>query len=287
MKIESSYTDTYKATLSTQKFSVGHLYNIKMPMNIDTIGCYKIFYIISGHKKFHIDDEVYDVKPGDLFLVNKKEYHYFSQVNVEENQERIVFFIYPDFLKSLCTEKTDLTACFYGDSCFRHKIVLQEKEQAKFLGYIRRFSSGMEFGQDILDYSTFMDFMVFMNRIVISRQTAGDMEVAMANTQSRQLSEILSFINLHITEDISLEQIAAQFYISPSYLCRIFKKGTGTTIHKYITARRITLAKEYLEAGHSCLDASLLSGFKDYNGFWKSFVKQVGVSPAKYGQFDL
>ena len=84
-----------------------------------------------------------------------------------------------------------------------------------------------------------------------------------------------------------MEEIAGQFYMSSSYLCRIFKGGTGTTIHRYITAKRITYAKDLLSQGYSCMDACTMSGFKDYNGFWKSFTKSVGVSPAKYSQFHL
>lgn len=285
MQLKTSYTDTYKEALVSQRFCVGHLYQLKAPMNIDTIGCYKIFYIVSGSKKFHIDDEVYDVAPGDLFLLNQREYHYFSQVNMEESQERMVCFIYPDYLKVLSTEYTDLTACFHNDRGFRHKLALKEKEQTQLLHFIQKLSQEEEIGQDILDFSVFLEMMVFVNRIAHTRQHAGREEAGMKNSQSKQLKEIMAYINLHITEDISIEQIAEAFYISSSYLCRMFKNGTGTTIHRYITANRITLAKDLLSAGHTCQEACNASGFKDYNGFWKSFVKQVGVSPAKYGQF--
>ena len=285
MQLKTSYTDTYKEALVSQRFSVGHLYQLKAPMNIDTIGCYKIFYIVSGRKKFHIDDEVYDVAPGDLFLLNQREYHYFSQVNMEESQERMVCFIYPDYLKALSTECTDLTACFHNESGLRHKLALKEKEQAQLIHFLQKLSQEEAIGQDILDLSAFLEMMVFVNRIAHARQHAGREESGMKNGQSRQLKEIMAYINLHITEDISIEQIAEAFYISPSYLCRMFKTGTGTTIHRYITANRITLAKDLLSAGHTCQEACNASGFKDYNGFWKSFVKQVGVSPAKYGQF--
>lgn len=285
MQLKASYTDTYKEALEKQRFAVGHLYQLKAPMNIDTIGCYKIFYIVSGQKKFHIDDEVYDVKPGDLFLLNQREYHYFSQVNMEESQERIVCFIYPDYLKALSSDATDLTACFHNDSGFRHKLSLKEKEQTQLLHYIQKLSQSEEYGQDVFDLSVFLEMMVYVNRIVHSRQHAGQEGTMMHNSQSRQLKEIMAYINLHITEDISIEQISDAFFISPSYLCRMFKNGTGTTIHRYITANRITLAKDLLSAGHSCQEACNASGFKDYNGFWKSFVKLVGVSPAKYGQF--
>ncbi len=288
MKAQSSYKDTYKEALEQQRFSIGHLYHLKAPMSIDTIGCYKIFYMISGSKKFHIDGEVYDVAPGDLFLVNQREYHYFSGVKEEESQERMVCFIYPDYLRALCTPKTDLTACFYKDSCFRHKLVLQEKERAGVEYLLKKLAAETGTGQDVLDLSAFLELMVFLNRLVYTKEHAD--EASRENGEvfgagSRQIKEILSYINLHITEDLSVEQIAEAFFISTSYLCRIFKSGTGTTIHRYITANRITLAKDLLSAGHSCQEACDASGFKDYNGFFKSFVKLVGVSPAKYGQF--
>jgi len=286
MKLQSTYSDTFKEAIATQRFSVGHLYRMKFPLKIDAIGCYKIFLVLAGEKKFHIDNEVYDVRPGDMFLINQREFHYFSQVNTEESQERIVCFIYPDFLKAACTELTDLTACFHCDSSLRHKLVLSEKEQARFMHMVEKLS-GEEPCQDVLDYGLFLEMMVFVNRIVQSRKESKSTEVSASGTQSKQLKEILAYINLHITEDIPLETIAEQFFISPSYLCRVFKSGTGTTIHRYITAKRIMMAKDLLAEGYSCLEASSMSGFKDYNGFFKSFVKAVGVSPAKYGQFEL
>ena len=272
MKLQSTYSDTFKEAIATQRFSVGHLYRMKFPLKIDATGCYKIFYIMSGEKKFHIDNEVYDVHPGDMFLINQREFHYFSQVNTEESQERIVCFIYPDFLKAACTELTDLTACFHCDNSIRHKLVLSEKEQARFMHMVEKLS-GEEHGQDVLDYGLFLEMMVFVNRIVQSRKQSGSEEAIVFTPQSKQLKEILAYINLHITEDIPLEAIAERFFISPSYLCRVFKNCTGTTIHRYITAKRIMMAKDLLSEGYTCLEASSMSGFKDYNGFFKSFVR--------------
>ena len=116
-----------------------------------------------------------------------------------------------------------------------------------------------------------------------------------AHYQSKQIYQILTYINRHITEDLSLEDLSLedlslellskQFYLSSSYLCRIFKSNTGTTIHQYITAKRITLAKDLLTQRYSVTDACNMSGFKDYNGFLKSFVTAVGMPPKKYAQF--
>ena len=102
-----------------------------------------------------------------------------------------------------------------------------------------------------------------------------------------QIDEILSYINQHLTEELTIAALAENFFISVSYLCRIFKESTGTTINKYITARRITLAKSLLSEGYSVSDTCQRCGFQDYSNFLKAFTKAVGISPKKYSQFSL
>lgn len=286
MQIYHSYMDTFKAAVASQTFAICDLQHIKLPMNIDTTGCYKIFFFLSGNKRFHIDNFAYDVAPGDLYFVNQREWHYFSQVENEENHKRFVIFIYPDYIKKLCTAQTDLCTCFQRrENCRTHRLALPSKEQEKFLYFIRKASSGEAFGQDLLDMSLFLELMVFANRVYCQKSDQPAAAREPVHYQSKQIYQIVTYINQHITEDLSLELLSKQFYLSASYLCRIFKSSTGTTIHQYITAKRITLAKDLLTQGYSVTDACNLSGFKDYNGFLKSFVTAVGIPPKKYAQF--
>ena len=85
---------------------------------------------------------------------------------------------------------------------------------------------------------------------------------------------------------MSTTQLAEAFYLSESYICRIFKAATGTTINKYITARRISIAKSLLNNGASVAEAFDKSGFTDYSNFFKAFTKAVGVSPKKYANLS-
>lgn len=295
MQLHTSYDTAFKAALASQTFAIARLQHIKLPMNIDTSGCYKLFYFISGAKKFHIDHYIYNIEPGDLFFVNQREWHYFSQINEEDSHERIVIFIYPEFLKALCTDATDLCSCFtHKTDALEHKLSLQPKDRDKLSYLIHKFTAANGYGEDIFVLSIFLELMVFVNRACHqqhqtqtatepSRHTATTLEASLSG--AKQISPILSFIDSHITEDLSLELLSRQFYVTPSYLCRIFKTGTGTTVHKYITAKRITLAKDLLTQGYSVTDACNMSGFKDYNGFLKSFVSAVGIAPKKYAQF--
>lgn len=103
---------------------------------------------------------------------------------------------------------------------------------------------------------------------------------------SRQVDDILTYINSHIASPITLSQLAEEFYLSESYICRIFKAATGTTINKYVTARRISIAKALLSDGAGVMEAYEKSGFTDYSAFFKAFTKAVSISPKKYAQYS-
>lgn len=68
---------------------------------------------------------------------------------------------------------------------------------------------------------------------------------------SELAGEIIDYINSHITEKLQISTIAKQFFLSETYVCRVFKAETGTTINKYLTARRISIAKALLADGYS------------------------------------
>ena len=104
---------------------------------------------------------------------------------------------------------------------------------------------------------------------------------------NHQMDDILTFINQNISQPITIEQLAGQFYLSESYICRIFKSATGTTINKYITARRISIAKAVLNENSNVMEAFERSGFTDYSNFFKAFTKAVGISPKKYASLSV
>ena len=289
MKIYNSYKETFRVAMATQQFAVARLNTIQLPMNIDTSGCYKLFFFLSGEKKFHIDDFIYDVHPGDLFFVNQREWHYFSNIKKECDHDRIVIFIYPDFLKRLSTEQTNLCRCFNDrTNPHLHQINLSISDREKFNQYICKLSDCGGFGQDIIASSTLAEILVFLHRIMFAPMgekitPISDQLYALQN-RAGSIGNIIEYIDDHITEELSLSRLAKTFFISQSYLCRVFKDRTGTTIHKYITAKRITLAKDLLSQGYSVTDACNFSGFGDYNAFLRSFVDAVGIPPKKYAK---
>ena len=272
-------------------FAIAHLYKEEKAMDMHIHDCYEIYYSICGGKQFLIDNCFYTIAPGDLFIINQYESHKLTQID-NSIHERIVLSVAPDFMKLISTKETDLSFCFTHRSApFSHKLSLNKEQQKRFLYYINKITSAEGFAHDITEYAAFMELMVMLNTLFIrsAEQTAAGETVTdpaeykdSSYRYNHQVDDILAYINQNISQPITVEQLAGQFYLSESYICRIFKSATGTTINKYITARRISIAKAVLNENGNVMEAFERSGFTDYSNFFKAFTKAVGVSPKKY-----
>lgn len=287
MYIFSSCQDSLEHCLNTQTFAIAHLYNTEKTMDIHIHDCHEIYYSISGGKQFLIDNCLYNFVPGDIFFINSFESHHLLQLD-EYEHERIIIHVHPEYLKKISTENTDLNHCFSSRlTKYSNKCSLTNNEQKRLMYLIHELSSEMKYGQELLDLSTFLKLMVFLNEIYVQKNPSNTKKASPSGKRYEQFNNILSYINQHISEDLSIQGLANHFYLSSSYLCKIFKQETGTTINKYITAQRITLAKSLLTNGHSVADTYNMCGFRDYSNFLKTFTKIVGISPKKYAQFSL
>lgn len=98
-----------------------------------------------------------------------------------------------------------------------------------------------------------------------------------------KLKNILHYLDEHYTEDISLDMLAEQFYISKYYLSREFKKEYGTTIIQYVLTKKITNAKELLRYSNSSIEEiARLCGIDDASYFNKVFKKMEGCTASEY-----
>lgn len=292
MKEFTSCKKAINDCIQNKRFSIAHLYTEEKAATMHIHDCYEIFYSISGAKRFLIDNKYYDIQPGDLFVINQYESHYLDQID-SMVLERIVITLHPDYLKGLSTSDTDLDYCFsHRNGQFEHKITLSKEQQQRFIYYIHKITSLGGYGSDILEQSTFLELMVMINSLFLAQCDSYSASPSCISSSSKnyqynsQVADILEYINQNISNDITIKSLAEHFFLSESYICRIFKAETGTTINKYLTARRISIAKSLLDVGMSVTEVCEKSGFHDYSNFLKSFTKAVGISPKKYSQYS-
>lgn len=96
------------------------------------------------------------------------------------------------------------------------------------------------------------------------------------------LAKAIRYINEHYADELDLETLAKNVFVSSYYISHLFRNEMGTTFSDYLTKVRLDNAKKCLMEGLSVEKTAELVGYNDGNYFIKIFKKYVGVTPAKY-----
>ena len=97
------------------------------------------------------------------------------------------------------------------------------------------------------------------------------------------LEQAVAYIEGHLTEELSVRDLAAGCYVSADHLTRLFKKKYGMTVSEFIQDRRITLAGELLSRGDQTISmVANTVGFGNYSYFTEQFKKRYGMTPREY-----
>ena len=242
---------------------------------------YEIYFFLGGKVEYRVESKTFSLEPGDLLLINPREFHQ-PIVKPGETYERIVVWIDKAYLEGLSHGKESLTRCFDIDEPSHSNILrpsaLRRSEITDLLGEMINESYGDSFGSELAAQGLFLRFMVEINRLALQKNNPAE---PVGDTPL--VSQVIAFIGEHYNEDLSLESLARRFYVSKYHLSHEFSKSVGTGVYRYIILKRLLMAKQMLAEGASPGTVCHSCGFQDYANFYRAFKAEYGVSPNKYG----
>ena len=95
------------------------------------------------------------------------------------------------------------------------------------------------------------------------------------------MHKVMSYVNRHLFDELSLDKISQRFFVSKYYLCRAFKEYAGISLFSYIASKRIVMADQLIERGEPATDVAYKVGFGSYSSFYRAYVKQNGHPPVR------
>ncbi len=253
---------------------------------------YEVYFFVNGEVDYWVDGRIFHLQPGDLLLINPLELHRPIVKADSPLYERIVLWIDKTYLQNLSTDSTPLFRCFDNTSpthlnLLRPTLMDRAAITAR-LGSLVKESYSAAFGAPLSAKGLFLQFMVELNRLVLHHclppdntdKTQVSKNSGVSSEMSPLISQVLSYINAHYSEAISLDGLSELFFVSKYHLSHEFTKAVGTGLYRYLTLKRLLIAHQMLSEGTPPGEVYGKCGFKDYTNFFRAFKAEYGISPA-------
>lgn len=236
---------------------------------------YEVYYFISGDAEIMVEGSVYALSPHTLILLAPNVMHGIK-VNSREDYVRDVLYFHP---QDLMPDYRHLLTNILSSHKNNHtrELIYSHAEGFRLDSFYYNIRQLDDQPEEMRTMMAPIFIEAFLCQILLMAKSLKP--ATLANQLPTKTIEVLNYVNERLTERLSLEKIADHFFISKNYLNANFKKYLGTTVMDYVRYKRITLAKQAIQAGESAMDAALQSGFSDYSSFYRAYVKYEGHSP--------
>ena len=234
---------------------------------------YELYYLISGKRKYFVDNQIYNLSKGDIILIPKNVLH---KTIIADNQphERLLINFNDNLLFPEHYE--EIENCF-GKYYYHIPSTMIGHIEMLLFKIENEYKINDVFKENIIR-GLLLEFFAFLIRY--SEKIPSEQSQAKSD---RLIQEIAEYLSENFDKDISLISVSKLFHISQEHLSRKFKKVTGLGFGEYLTLTRVKQSEELLKAKkYSITEIAFLCGFNSSNYFSTAFKKVTGVSPIKY-----
>lgn len=239
---------------------------------------YEIYYLLSGKRRFFVEQKIYIVNKGDIMTIKRGALHR-STYLLDKTHERIVVCFSKNFIQPFLDELGEemLQKCFETPHM---SIPISRRE------YVEKLLQQMEqeyvtqdkFSKMLLKNHLY-ELLIFLMRCqeyqtnFTEKLGAGD----------KTMEQAAKYICENYQRPLTLEDAARQANMNATYFSRKFKQITGFAFKEYLNNIRIKEAIALLlETDDSITEIALKCGYNDSNYFGDVFKKIKGVSPYQY-----
>lgn len=260
---------------STNDFSMHHTIDehpdeFNFPMHAHPY-C-ELYYFISGSGYYTVEGNNYPLSQGSVMIMRQGETH---KIHIDSSlpYERMAVHFLPE---SLPMYTADMHSLYYQRPLGKGNLIECNESSKKFiLSCLQRISRVKKSENE---FETMVSYFLPIFSELASQAKLNE-NIGQPDGDSKLVIEMIEYINEHLAEIKSLDDVEQRFYFSRSYLNRIFKKITGSSLWNYIILKRLITAQNEIKSGKSAALAAASCGFGDYSSFYRLYKKKFGVEP--------
>lgn len=237
----------------------------------------KIVLLLSGRVDYTVEGRSYALKPWDVLLVKHHTIHR-ALIDKSVPYERIIIYLDGKYFGRSMPEAGLMESFDLADKSGEHLLTPSaEQRQAlkEVLAAYERTAWDESYGAPALRETFIIQLLIHISRMAAAAEEPRE------NQYDPKIRQVLSFINENLREELSVEMLAEQVYLSKYHFMRLFKAQTGSTVHAYVRQKRLLHAARLIREGVPAGKAAADSGFGDYSAFHRAFRECFGISPGQ------
>lgn len=250
-----------------------------IPVNLHSHNYYEMVYVLSNSgTQYLVGTKRYLLQRGDIIIVPPGIGHKpLFPPELAEPYKRIVLWVSNDFV--------DSAKLIYADynPPFLNQVLLLRTAGSPWESIGQYFHTGLKEAQEQKEGWQFALCGNTMQLITACMRAFAEPANRPLKTEKPELLDnIVSYIESHLHEKISLSDTARRFFVSESTIGQTFQKKMHVSFYHYVTQRRLIAAKSMISEEPNLDILSEKVGFSDYSSFYRAFKKEFGISPREY-----
>lgn len=241
---------------------------------------YELFYVKKGERVYFVNDTVYTAAQGDLVFICPHDVHRTTSTDAQYC-ERILLNFNKEFIAPELS-RSGLTLLEEGGTATRlFRLTAAEQSAVEFaLQSMLEECEAMRDGVETSVRAHLIHVLITMHRNERKAQQAAQRP---PHPLHQKISEIAAYLNVHVHEPVTLQDIAKRFYVSPSYVSRSFPRITGFQFKEYVQLLRIREARRLLRETEEPIGLiAERTGFEHGSNFTVTFKQATGMTPRAY-----
>lgn len=233
---------------------------------------FEMVFITDGHGTAMIGEAEYEIGRGDILIYNAGVSHCEKSSRDDPMEARFIAY---DKLEITDLPPNWLLPPSYG--CIFPAGEMYGMFDQLFTSLLREFEQKERFYMEIAQ-NTSRTLLMYLFRLINKTENAESLL-----DSGRIMDTVVTYIDTHYAEEITLEDLARECYVNKYYLSHLFSRVRGESVGKYIQRRRLCEAKRLLsETDNSVREVAEAVGFPDISYFCRVFKKETGVTPLTF-----
>ena len=252
------------------------------PVPLHSHGFYEILFCCQGGVDYLVDSQRYHLEEGDIVLIEPGLAHRpLIPPQLAAPYVRYALWLDAGFYAQGCA--LDEALGMAPRECRRRGSYLLRTTRATWTGLRSAFDNLWREAcqqrpgwQACVAYGALM-LMAHLGRTAYYQDNA----VPEAETDAL-LATMFRYIDTHLGEKITLEDMARHCLVSKSTVSHVFRRQLGVSFYQCVIQRRLVAAKNAMLSGTALHQAAEDSGFPDYSSFYRLFKQEYGLSPREF-----